>query len=63
MKIPLRTQLDLFTTAAPPAEISDDDRLKAVALLQSLLIEAASVPGTGLSIRNLKEAGDEQDHR
>ena len=64
MKIPLRTQLDLFTPAAPLAEISDDDRLKAVALLQSLLIEAASAPGAGLSIRNLKEeVGNEQDNR
>jgi len=61
MKIPLRTQLDLFAPAAPLAEMSEDDRLKAVALLQSLLIEAASVAGP--AVRNLKEAGDEQDHR
>ncbi|TIO26763.1 hypothetical protein [Mesorhizobium sp.] len=47
--------------AAPPAEMSEDDRLKAVALLQSLLIEAASV--TAPAVRNLKEAGDEQDYR
>jgi hypothetical protein len=62
MKIPLRT-LDLFAPAAPPTVRSDDDRLKAVALLQSLLIEAASVPANGRLIRNLKEAGNEQDHR
>jgi hypothetical protein len=37
--------------------MSDDDRLKAIALLQSLLIEAASMPADGRSIRNLKEAG------
>lgn len=63
MKVPLRTQLDLFAPAALPAEMPDEERLKAVVLLQSLLIEAASVPGAGRSIRNLKETGDEQDYR
>lgn len=62
MKIPLCTQLDFFAPAPPPAEMSDEERLKAVVLLQSLLIEAASVPGVGLSIQNLKEMGDEQDY-
>ncbi|MER9883984.1 MULTISPECIES: hypothetical protein [unclassified Mesorhizobium] len=63
MKNPPRTQLDLFTPAAPPAEMSSEERLKAVVLLQSLLVEAASVPGAGLWSRKRKEAGDEQDYR
>lgn len=63
MKIPLRIQLDLFTPAAPPAEMSGEERLKAVVLLQSLLVEAVSAPSAELlSIRNQKEADDEQDH-
>jgi hypothetical protein len=57
MKIPLRTQLNFFAPTALPTEMSDDDRLKAIALLQSILIEAASMPADGRSIRNLKEAG------
>ncbi|MDX8514654.1 hypothetical protein [Mesorhizobium captivum] len=63
MKNPLRTQLDLFAPAIPPAKMSSEERVKAVMLLQSLLVEAASAPGTGLSGRSRKEAGDEQDHR
>jgi hypothetical protein len=43
MKIPLCTQLDIFAPVPPPAEMSDEERLKAVVLLQSLLIEAASM--------------------
>ncbi|MER8390031.1 hypothetical protein NKJ36_32190 [Mesorhizobium sp. M0142] len=63
MKNPLRTQLDLFVPTIPPAKMSGEERVKAVVLLQSLLVEAASVPGVGLSIPNRKEAGDEQDYR
>jgi hypothetical protein len=63
MKIPLCTQLDIFAPAPPPAEMSDEERLKAVMLLQSLLIEAASVQGARLSVQTLKEVRDEQDHR
>ncbi|WP_292374256.1 recombinase family protein [Mesorhizobium sp.] len=45
MKNPLRTQLDLFAPAVPPAKMSSEERVKAVMLLQSLLVEAASAPG------------------
>lgn len=62
MKNSLRAQQDLFAPAVPPAKLSSDERAKAMILLQSLLVEAASVPGAGLSSRNRKEAGDEQDH-
>ncbi|MFU0507987.1 hypothetical protein [Pseudaminobacter sp. NGMCC 1.201702] len=62
MKNPLRTQLDLFAPAVPPAEMSSEEQVKAVVLLQSLLVEAVSVPGAGLSSRDRKEAGDEQDY-
>ncbi|WP_431523417.1 DUF5372 family protein [Mesorhizobium captivum] len=49
--------------ALPPAKMSGEERVKAVMLLQSLLVEAASAPGAGLSSRSRKQAGDEQDHR
>jgi len=52
-------QLDLFAQAVRPLELSQDERLKVVALLQSLLVEAAAAdPG----IRNPKEAADDEDH-
>lgn len=63
MKNSLRAQQDLFAPAVPPAKLASDERVKAMMLLQSLLVEAASVQGAGLSSRNRKEAGDEQDHR
>jgi hypothetical protein len=63
MKNPLHTQLDLFAPAVPPVKMSSEERLQALVLLQSLLVEAASVTGAGLSILNRKEANDEQDYR
>ena len=37
MKIPLLTQSDLFAIATPPPKLSDEERLKAIALLRCLL--------------------------
>jgi hypothetical protein len=63
MKIPLRTQSDLFAIAAPPPELLDEERLKAIALLRCLLVEAAITPTVGQPVQSLAEVCDEQDQR
>ncbi len=63
MKIPLRTQSDLFAIAVPPPELSDEERLKAIALLRCLLVEAVITPAAGQPVQSLAEVRDEQDQR
>ncbi|MCK1396983.1 hypothetical protein IVB45_05190 [Bradyrhizobium sp. 4] len=63
MKIPLRTQPDLFAIAVPPAELSDEERLKAIALLRCRLVEAIITPTAGQPVQSLAEVRDEQDQR
>lgn len=63
MKIPLRTQSDLFAIAEPPPELSDEERLKAIALLRCLLVEAAITQTAGHPVQSLAEVRDEQDQR
>ncbi len=59
MRIGRLGQLELFARGERPPELTPGDRLKAVALLQSLLVEAISgAPGDS----NPEEAGDDQDH-
>jgi hypothetical protein len=62
IRIRLRPQLDLFAVANQPTQLSADDRLKALALLQSLLIEAISGQAIALSTHDGKEAGNDQDY-
>lgn len=63
MKIPLRTQSDLFAIAVPPPELSDEERLKAIALLRCLLVEAVITPTAGQPVQSLAKVRDEQDQR
>ncbi|WP_369726823.1 hypothetical protein AB8Z38_17280 [Bradyrhizobium sp. LLZ17] len=63
MKIPLRTQSDLFAIAVPPPELSDEERLKAIVLLRCLLVEAVITPTAGQPVQSLAEVRDEQDQR
>jgi hypothetical protein len=50
--------MELFGPAIRPAELSDAERQKALALLQVLLTEALMAS----SNNNTEEAGYEQDH-
>jgi hypothetical protein len=50
--------MDLFTPSIRVAELGDVERRKALALLQTLLIEAAAKPGNNRG----EGAGDQQDH-
>jgi hypothetical protein len=54
-----RAQIDLFTRPVVPVELTGTERQKAVALLQALLTEAATVPTGQSSNSGKKEAGDE----
>ena len=62
MRRQYRAQLDLFVRPSHPAELCANERQKAVALLQTLLREAARKIAPGLSAASGKEASDEQDH-
>lgn len=57
-----RTQPDMFAMLSRPMELSGNERQKALALLQTLLTEAAAKPTRRQSTESKKEAGDEQDH-
>jgi hypothetical protein len=54
-----RAQIDLFTRAVVPVELTGAERQKAVALLQMLLTEAATVAAGRSSNSSKKEACDE----
>lgn len=61
MKSSLGTQLNLFAGAVLAPALSADNRMKAVALLQSLLVEAVSVKAAEPMTPSAKEAGNDQD--
>jgi hypothetical protein len=63
IKIPLLTQSDLFAIATPPPKLSDEERLKAIALLRCLLVEAVITPTVGQPVQRLAEVRGEQDQR
>ena len=63
MKIPLLTQSVLFAIATPPPKLSDEERLKAIALLRCLLVEAVITPTVGQPVQRLAEVRGEQDQR
>jgi hypothetical protein len=52
-------QIDLFIRPVVPAELTGAERQKAVALLQTLLTEAATKPTGQSSNDGTKEVGDE----
>ncbi len=62
MRRQLRTQMDLFTPADQTTELASVDRRKAVALLQTLLKQAAPAPFADQSNNSGEEAGHEQNH-
>ncbi len=59
MRRQLRTQMDLFTPADQTNELTNVDRCKAIALLQTLLKEAATVPFADQPHKDSEEAGHE----
>lgn len=59
MRRQLRTQMDLFTPADQTTELPNVDRCKAMALLQTLLKEAATVPFADQPNKTNEEAGHE----
>ena len=59
MKTEWSQQLDLFTRTGQPMGMSREERLKAVTLLQSRLVEATSARSELLTS---KEAGDDENH-
>jgi hypothetical protein len=59
MRRQLRTQMDLFTPADQTTELPNVDRRKAIALLQTLLKEAAAAPFANHPNKDNEEAGHE----
>jgi hypothetical protein len=59
MRLSFRAQMDLFSPKARIPQLTDSERQKAVALLQLLLMEAATNPADVTLGVGEKEAGDE----
>jgi hypothetical protein len=59
MKLMLRVQIDLFASPARPPELVSSERQKAIALLQALLMEAATNQGAVPASAGERETGNE----
>jgi hypothetical protein len=59
MKLMLRVQIDLFASPTRPPELISSERQKAIALLQALLMEAATNQDAVPSSAGERETGNE----
>jgi hypothetical protein len=59
MKLMLRVQMDLFASPTRPPELISPDRQKAIALLQVLLMEAATNQDAVPASTGERETGNE----
>lgn len=62
MKRPTRSQLDLFATLPLPIELPPSQRSEALALLQSLLIEALPQTSGLLEIEERERLDNDKNH-
>ena len=59
MKLLVRVQMELFASPARPPELISSDRQKAIALLRTLLMEAAANQDGLLAADGGRESGNE----